>query len=103
MYILNSGHSNDAFTINFRFWANWSIVCFAMIMNALLGSVFNIIICSLWLAIPDEMLGRFIAVIYLIINLSAGWGTFPSFMQNKFLMFYHISHHSVMAYIILEQ
>lgn len=49
-----------------------------------LGSVFNIIICSLWLAIPDEMLGRFIAVIYLIINLSAGWGTFPSFMQNKF-------------------
>ncbi|WP_424526577.1 hypothetical protein [Spiroplasma endosymbiont of Glossina fuscipes fuscipes] len=30
------------------------------------------------------MIGRFIAVIYLIINLSAGWGTFPSFMQNKF-------------------
>ncbi|WP_253301575.1 ABC transporter [Spiroplasma endosymbiont of Phyllotreta cruciferae] len=49
-----------------------------------LGSLFNVIICSIWLAIPDEMIGRFIAVIYLIINLSAGWGTFPSFMQNKF-------------------
>ncbi|WP_241208171.1 ABC transporter [Spiroplasma melliferum] len=49
-----------------------------------LGSIFNIIICSIWLAVPDEMLARFIAVVYLIINLSAGWGTFPSFMQGKF-------------------
>lgn len=30
------------------------------------------------------MLTCFIAVVYLIINLSAGWGTFPSFMQGKF-------------------
>ncbi|WP_425380072.1 ABC transporter [Spiroplasma endosymbiont of Stenodema calcarata] len=49
-----------------------------------LGSLFNIIICSIWLAIPYEMVGRFIVVVYLIINLSSGWGTFPSFMQNKF-------------------
>ncbi len=49
-----------------------------------LGSIFNIIICSIWLAVPDEILARFIAVVYLIINLSAGWGTFPSFMQGKF-------------------
>ncbi len=57
-----------------------------------LGSIFNIIICSIWLAVPNEMLACFIAVVYLIINLSAGWGTFPSFMQGKFF--------DILSYII---
>ncbi|AGM25624.1 putative ABC transporter [Spiroplasma syrphidicola EA-1] len=49
-----------------------------------IGSLFVIIIGSIWMAVKDEMIGRVLVVIYLILNLSAGWGTFPSFMQNGF-------------------
>lgn len=48
------------------------------------GYVFAFFIGSLWMFFRDEVIGKFIAILFLIINLSAGWGTFPPSMQFPF-------------------
>ncbi|WP_368486520.1 hypothetical protein [Spiroplasma sp. DGKH1] len=47
-------------------------------------TVFVIIEQALWFSLRDETIGKFLCVILLIINLSSGWGTFPTFMQAGF-------------------
>ncbi len=48
------------------------------------GFVFAIFIGSLWMFFRDDVIGKFIAILFLIINLSSGWGTFPPYMQAPF-------------------
>ncbi len=45
------------------------------------GWVFAIFIGSLWMFFRDDVIGKFIAILFLIVNLSSGWGTFPPYMQ----------------------
>lgn len=45
------------------------------------ASVFIIIQQALWFSVQDETVGKFLIILLLIINLSSGWGTFPTFMQ----------------------
>lgn len=45
------------------------------------GIEFAIFIGALWFFFRDDVIGKFIAIIFLIINLSSGWGTFPPSMQ----------------------
>ncbi|AXK51408.1 ABC transporter permease [Spiroplasma alleghenense] len=46
--------------------------------------IFTIIINALWFSFRDQTVGKFLCVVFLVINLSSGWGTFPTFMQAKF-------------------
>ncbi|KAF0852022.1 ABC transporter permease [Spiroplasma poulsonii] len=46
--------------------------------------IFTIIEHAIWFAPADGDVGKYLIVIYLILNLTAGWGTFPSFMQAGF-------------------
>ncbi len=45
---------------------------------------FVIIEQALWFSFSDETIGKFFCVLYLIVNLSSGWGTFPPSMQDPF-------------------
>lgn len=47
----------------------------------LTATVFVIIQQALWFSTRDETVGKFLVILLLIINLSSGWGTFPTFMQ----------------------
>ncbi len=47
------------------------------------GLVFTVFIGSLWMFFRDDVIGKFIAILFLIVNLSSGWGTFPPSMQFK--------------------
>lgn len=51
------------------------------------ATVFVIIQQALWFSVQDETVGKFLIVILLIINLSSGWGTFPTFMQAPIFNF----------------
>lgn len=53
-------------------------------------TVFVITIQALWFSLKDETIGKFLVVVYMVLNLSSGWGTFPAFMQFGF--FNAISH-----------
>ncbi|WP_425380071.1 ABC transporter permease [Spiroplasma endosymbiont of Stenodema calcarata] len=53
----------------------WLLLC---------GLIFTIIEHAIWFAPADGDVGKYFIVIYLILNLTAGWGTFPSFMQASF-------------------
>ncbi|WHQ37128.1 ABC transporter permease [Spiroplasma sp. SV19] len=46
--------------------------------------IFTIIEHAIWFAPADGDVGKYLIVIYLILNLTSGWGTFPSFMQAGF-------------------
>ncbi|AGM24614.1 ABC transporter permease [Spiroplasma chrysopicola] len=46
--------------------------------------IFTVIEHAIWFAPKDGDVGKFIIVLYLILNLTAGWGTFPSFLQADF-------------------
>lgn len=48
---------------------------------------FTIIEHAIWFAPSDGDVGKYLIVIYLILNLTAGWGTFPAFMQGTFFHF----------------
>ena len=52
--------------------------------------VFTSIIFGIWHLFKQADIGRFICVIFMILNLSAGWGTFPPILQNDF--FYGLSY-----------
>ncbi|WP_342252410.1 hypothetical protein [Spiroplasma endosymbiont of Amphibalanus improvisus] len=60
--------------------------------------IISTIVFSLWMTFSEENIGKFVAVIYMIFNLCAGWGTFPSFMQSGFFNF--ISYICPFKYII---
>ncbi|MBE4704308.1 hypothetical protein [Spiroplasma platyhelix] len=45
------------------------------------ATVFVVIQQALWFSVQDETVGKFLIILLLIINLSSGWGTFPTFMQ----------------------
>lgn len=47
-------------------------------------SVFVVIQQALWYSVKDETIGKFLVIVLLIISLSSGWGTFPTFMQSPF-------------------
>ncbi|QHX35711.1 hypothetical protein STIUS_v1c01560 [Spiroplasma sp. TIUS-1] len=47
-------------------------------------TVFVITIQALWFSLKDETIGKFLVVVYMVLNLSSGWGTFPAFMQFGF-------------------
>ncbi|AHI53675.1 hypothetical protein SSABA_v1c02630 [Spiroplasma sabaudiense Ar-1343] len=48
------------------------------------ATVFTIIINALWFSFRDQTVGKFLCIIFLVINLSSGWGTFAPFMQHSF-------------------
>ncbi|AHI53335.1 ABC transporter permease [Spiroplasma culicicola] len=60
--------------------------------------IFVLIIQTLWFSFKDETVGKFLIVIYMVLNLAAGWGTFPSFMQFDF--FYGASFITIFTYAI---
>lgn len=45
------------------------------------ATIFVLIEQALWFSMRDETVGKFFVILLLIINLSSGWGTFPTFMQ----------------------
>ncbi|WP_338970281.1 ABC transporter permease [Spiroplasma endosymbiont of Labia minor] len=50
-------------------------------------ATFVAIISSLWFSLKDETVGKFVVVVYMVLNLASGWGTFPAFMQFGFFDF----------------
>lgn len=48
------------------------------------ATVFVFIQQALWYSVQDETIGKFLVIVLLIISLSSGWGTFPTFMQSPF-------------------
>ncbi|WP_233485554.1 hypothetical protein [Spiroplasma sp. ChiS] len=60
--------------------------------------IFTIIEHAIWFAPTDGDVGKYLIVIYLILNLTAGWGTFPAFMQATF--FHFISFITPFKYVI---
>lgn len=65
------------FSIGHAYWFVYLQLLFS-------GLVFLFFIQALWYFFRDEVIGKFIVIIFLIINLSSGWGTFPPQMQFKF-------------------
>jgi hypothetical protein len=64
----------------------------------LIDFTFKVTIQAIWFSVKDETIGKFLCVIYMVINLSSGWGTFPSFMQFGF--FNAISHVAEYTYAL---
>ncbi|WP_338983803.1 hypothetical protein [Spiroplasma endosymbiont of Othius punctulatus] len=50
----------------------------------ILETAFVVTIQAVWFSLKDETIGKFIIVVYMVLNLASGWGTFPSFMQFGF-------------------
>ncbi|AGR41966.1 hypothetical protein [Spiroplasma diminutum] len=74
-----TGYNNIGFAGMFSLWL-WLLY---------VDLIFVLTIQALWFLFKDEMISKFIVIIYLVINIAAGSGTFPSFMQFDF--FYIIS------------
>ncbi|WP_169733562.1 hypothetical protein [Mesoplasma melaleucae] len=60
--------------------------------------IFVLTIQGLWFLIKDETVSKVLIIIYLVINISSGWGTFPSFMQFEF--FHKISFVAEFTYVL---
>ncbi|ATZ21845.1 hypothetical protein [Mesoplasma tabanidae] len=60
--------------------------------------IFVLTIQGLWFLFKDETISKVLIVIYLVINISSGWGTFPSFMQFEF--FHKISFIAEFTYVL---
>ncbi|WP_164704246.1 hypothetical protein [Mesoplasma coleopterae] len=60
--------------------------------------IFVLTIQGLWFLFKDETISKVLVVIYLVINISSGWGTFPSFMQFEF--FHKISFIAEFTYVL---
>ncbi len=59
-----------------------------------------IVICvqALWFSFRDETVGRFMVIVYMVMNISSGWGTFPAILQ--FGIFHFLSHFAIFSYSI---
>lgn len=60
--------------------------------------IFVLTIQGLWFLIKDETVSKVLVIIYLVINISSGWGTFPAFMQFEF--FHKISYIAEFTYVL---
>ncbi|AVN65325.1 hypothetical protein CG002_03105 [Mesoplasma florum] len=60
--------------------------------------IFVLTIQGLWFLFKDETISKVLVIIYLVINISSGWGTFPSFMQFEF--FHKISFVAEFTYVL---
>ncbi|AVN60598.1 hypothetical protein CG007_03225 [Mesoplasma entomophilum] len=60
--------------------------------------IFVLTIQGLWFLFKDETISKVLVVVYLVINISSGWGTFPSFMQFEF--FHKISFIAEFTYVL---
>lgn len=56
------------------------------------GIMFVFIIQGLWFVVKDETIGKFMAVIVMVLSLAAGGGTFPALAQFKFF--------TIMGYLV---
>jgi putative membrane protein len=63
--------------------------------------IFIIIIQAIWFSFRDKAFASIIIVIFLILNLAAGGGTFPAILQNDF--FHAISYILPFTYVIHGQ
>lgn len=79
-------------TLNFqKIGASFGLLYIWMLFTV---TIFITVQQAIWFAFKDGDIGKFIIIIiYMIINLSSGWGTLPAFMQAKFF--------NVLAYIAL--
>jgi putative membrane protein len=57
----------------------WLMILFA-------GLIFIIIIQAIWYSFRDKSIASFIIVVFLILNICCGGGTFPAFMLNPLFM-----------------
>lgn len=48
------------------------------------GIVFTTICTSVWMISKIKLVGLFIMVTYLVLNIASGWGVFPSYLQSWF-------------------
>ncbi|ASZ09371.1 hypothetical protein CK556_03385 [Mesoplasma chauliocola] len=60
--------------------------------------IFVLTIQGFWFLIKDETVSKLLIIIYLVVNISSGWGTFPSFMQFEF--FHKLSFVAEFTYIL---
>ncbi|AUF83582.1 hypothetical protein CXP39_02090 [Mesoplasma syrphidae] len=73
-------------------------MCYIWLWFIASGFLFVIIIQSLWFIVKDESIGKFLAVIVMVLSLAAGGGTFPAFAQFKF--FHYVSYFVPFTYVI---
>lgn len=67
------------------------VACFyEWLLIAFGGLVFNSIIQALWFCFRDKTTGCFVLILFLILNIAGGFGTFPAIMQFKF--FHYLSY-----------
>jgi putative membrane protein len=65
---------------------------------AFAGIVFSTMVQGIWYSFRDKTISTFVLIIFLVLNISCGFGTFPSFMQ--FPIFQYISHIVPFNYLI---
>ncbi|MDR0545701.1 MAG: ABC transporter permease [Mycoplasmataceae bacterium] len=64
------------------FW-EWLLIAYG-------GLVFNTIVQSIWFAFRDQATSLFVMILFMILNVACGFGTFPAFMQFPF--FHYLSY-----------
>lgn len=82
----------------FQIGPSFGLLYLSILFTALIWTAF---IQSLWFLFRDEVVGKFIVILFLIVNITSGWGTFPPVMQFKF--FQVISHIAPFTYCIHNQ
>lgn len=75
-----------------------SAMCFLWLWFMASGLMFVFIIQGIWFSCKDETIGKFFAVVFMVLSLAAGGGTFPAFSQFKF--FYAISFIVPFTYVL---
>ncbi|WP_166666740.1 ABC transporter permease [Entomoplasma freundtii] len=75
-----------------------SAMCFLWLWFMASGLMFVFIIQGLWFSVKDETIGKFMAIIIMVLSLAAGGGTFPAFAQFGF--FHAISYIVPFTYVL---
>lgn len=65
----------------FQIGSSFGLLYLSILFSALIWTTF---IQSLWFLFRDEVVGKFVVILFLIVNITSGWGTFPPVMQFKF-------------------
>ncbi len=64
----------------FQIGPPFGLVYVSVLFTALIWTAF---IQAMWFLFRDEVVGKFVVILFLIVNITSGWGTFPPVMQFK--------------------
>lgn len=82
------------FGLGGAFMLDWLLIAFG-------GLIFTTIIQSLWFAFRDKSVGTFLMIVFLVLNIACGFGTFPAIIQ--FPLFHWLSYIMPFSYMMHAQ